>query len=47
MQDSFKDTSVEMNKFPKKEAINFCKSYDNEEGTQLLFGSDHFINSTV
>ena len=25
----FKDTFYAMNKFPKKEPINFCRSYDN------------------
>ena len=36
-----------MNKFPKKEDINFCKIYDNEGTTQLLLRFDHFINRTV
>ena len=45
-KDSFKDTFSEMNKFPKKEPINFCKCYDNEETTQVrsFHQSDHFIN---
>ena len=29
-KDSIKDTFFEMNKFPKKEPLNFCKPYDNE-----------------
>ena len=29
-KDSIKDTFLEMNKFPKKEPLNFCKPYDNE-----------------
>ena len=44
---SFMDTFFEMKKFPKKELINFCKSYDNEETFQLLLQPDHLINSTV
>ena len=44
---AFKGTSVEMNKFPKKEATKFCKLYDNEEDTQVLLRSEHFINPTV
>ena len=46
-KDFFKETFFEMNKFPKKEPINFCKFYDNEGATQLPLRSDHFINSTV
>ena len=46
-KDSFKDTSFEINKFPKKEPTNFCKFYDNEGATQLLLRFDHFINPTV
>ena len=46
-KDFFKETFFEMNKFPKKEPINFCKFYDNEEATRLLLRSDHFINPTV
>ena len=44
-KDSFKDTFSEMNKFPKKEPINFCKCYDNEETTQVrsFHQSDHLI----
>ena len=45
-KDSFKDTSLEMNRFSKKKAISFCKFYDNEGATQLLLRSDHFINPT-
>ena len=46
-KDPFKYTFFEMNKFPKKEPLNFCKVYDNEGTTQLLLQSDHFINPTV
>ena len=46
-KDSFKDSFFEMNKFPMKEPINFCKFYDNEGTTHLLLWSDHFINPTV
>ena len=46
-KDSFKDTFLEMNKFTKKEPINFLKFYDNEGTTQLLLWSDHFIHPTI
>ena len=46
-KDFFKEMFFEMNKFPKKEPINFCKFYDNEGATQLLLRSEHFINPTV
>ena len=46
-KDFFKETFFKMNKFPKKEPINFCKFYDNEGATQLILRSDHFINPTV
>ena len=46
-EDSFKENFFEINKFPKKEPINFCKIYDNEGTTQLHLRSDHFINQTV
>ena len=46
-KDYFKVTFFEMNKFPMKEPVNFCKFYDNEGTTQLLLQSDHFINATV
>ena len=46
-KDSFKDTFLEMNKFTKKELINFWKFYDNEGTIQLLLWSDHFINPTI
>ena len=36
-----------MNKFTKKELINFWKFYDNEGTIQLLLWSDHFINPTI
>ena len=39
------DTSFEMNKFSKKEPINFCKFCDNEGATYLLLPSDHFVSS--
>ena len=45
-KDFFK-TFFEMNKFPKKEPINFCKFYHNEGATQLQLPSDHFINPTI
>ena len=44
-KESFKDTFFEINKFPKKEPINFGKFYDNGETTQSE--TDHFINPTV
>ena len=46
-KDFFKETVFEMNSFPMKEPIKFCKFYDNEEATQLLSRSDHFINATI
>ena len=46
-KDSFKDTFFKMNKFPKKEPINFSKFYDNEGTTQLLLWSNHFISLTL
>ena len=42
-----KDTSFEMNKFPKMKLLNFRKYYDSEGATQLLLRSDHFVNPTV
>ena len=45
-KDSLINTFFKMNKFPKKEPINFCKFYDNEGNTQLLLQSEHFVNST-
>ena len=39
---SFKDTSLKMNKFPKKEPINFHKCYDSEGAAQLLLQTNHF-----
>ena len=44
-KESFKHTFFEINKFPKKEPINFGKFYDNGETTQSE--TDHFINPTV
>ena len=46
-KESIKDTYFEMDKFPMKEPINFCKFYDNERTSQLLLRSDHFIYPTV
>ena len=46
-KESIKDSFFEMNKFLKKEFINFCESYDNEGTFQLLLWSNHFINPTV
>ena len=46
-KDFFKERFFEMNKFPKKEPINFCKFSDNEGATQLLLRSDHSISPTV
>ena len=38
------DTSFEINSFPKKKPINFCKFCDSEGATQLFLRSDHFVN---
>ena len=46
-KDSLKDTFFEMNKLLKKEPIKFCRFYENEETSQLLSRSDHFINPIV
>ena len=42
-----KDTSLEINKFPKNEPINFRKFFDSDGVTQLLWWSDHFVNSDI
>ena len=42
-----KDTFSEINKFPNKEPINFCKCYDNLETFHLFLQSNYFINPTV
>ena len=44
---SFKDTSLEMNKFPKKVPVNFHKCYDSEGAIQLLLWSNRFVNPAV
>lgn len=41
---SSKDTSLEMNKFPKKVLINFLKCYDSEGAIQLLLWSNRLVN---
>ena len=46
-KDSFIDTPFEMNKFPKKEPINFCKFYYSEGATQLLLRVEHLTNLKV
>ena len=46
-KECIKDTFFDMNKFLKKESINFCKSYDNEGTFQLLLRSDYAVNPTV
>ena len=38
-KDSFNDTFFEMNKFPKKEPMNFCKFFDNEGTFQQLLNA--------
>ena len=46
-KESIKDTFFEMNKFPKKEPINFCKFFDSEGTFQLLLRSDDLGNLTI
>ena len=46
-KECIKDTFFDMNKFPKKESIIFCKSYDNEGTFQLLLWFDYAVNPTV
>ena len=46
-KDFFKEMFFDMNKFPKKEPINFSKFYDDGAATQLLLRSDHFIDPTA
>ena len=46
-KESIKDTFLRWENLQKKNLLNFCKSYDNEETFELLLRYHHFINPTV